>query len=430
MRRSQRTLLLLHWIPGLFLASAVWAQDVPAPTARPRVFFECSGPQCDENYYHTEITWVDWVREPQVAQVHVIVTSQVNGAGGREYILDFIGREASAAYQAQSRFQSLSTDSQREQLDGVAYTLALGLAQFANTAGFRSVARIEPFAETSDPNAPPEGIVAPDQVDDPWNLWTYRIRGEADFEGRQSRRHIDLDLAFNASRVTPTWKTTLGAAWNKIHQQIERTDGTTFDDTRMSWTVNLLGVYSIADHWSVGVRASPARSVLENQELRIQASPAIEYSVFPYEEATRRSLTAFYEVGPVYRKYFEETIYGKTSETIMKQALTIDFSERQPWGNASVTMSFSNYLSNFNRQRGSLFWNVVYRLTRGLNLNVNGELSRVRDQVYLAGAGLTEEQRLLALRDDATNYTYEFTVGLLWQFGSIFNNVVNNRFPE
>jgi len=63
-------------------------------------------------------------------------------------------------------------------------------------------------------------------------------------------------------------------------------------------------------------------------------------------------------------------------------------------------------------------------------VNVGASYSKVSDQLYLSGEGLTDEQRFLRLRNEATNYRASIRVGLSYQFGSIFNNVVNNRFSR
>jgi hypothetical protein len=75
-----------------------------------------------------------------------------------------------------------------------------------------------------------------------------------------------------------------------------------------------------------------------------------------------------------------------------------------------------------------LFGNVEYRLFRGFFLNIFGTFSRVRDQIYLARGGVTDEEILLRRRDLATDSEYNFRIGFTYAFGSIYNNVVNSRF--
>ena len=55
-----------------------------------KVFIDCDF--CDIDYIREEINYVNYVRDPKEAQVHVLITSQRTGSGGREYTLSFIGR--------------------------------------------------------------------------------------------------------------------------------------------------------------------------------------------------------------------------------------------------------------------------------------------------------------------------------------------------
>lgn len=56
-----------------------------------RVFLDC-GNDCDFDYLRREVTFVNYVRARQIAQVHVLVTQRDSGAG-EEWTLSFIGLE-------------------------------------------------------------------------------------------------------------------------------------------------------------------------------------------------------------------------------------------------------------------------------------------------------------------------------------------------
>src|SRR6266550_6244723 len=77
-----------------FAFSPLDAQDSTrtAQDSAVRVFLDCPDSFCDFDYYRTEITFVNWVRDRQFAQMHVLVTAQQTG-GGQEYTLAFIGLE-------------------------------------------------------------------------------------------------------------------------------------------------------------------------------------------------------------------------------------------------------------------------------------------------------------------------------------------------
>ena len=52
----------------------------------------------------------------------------------------------------------------------------------------------------------------------------------------------------------------------------------------------------------------------------------------------------------------------------------------------------------------------------------------IRDQLFLSAEGASDEEILLERRRLASDFDWNFGFGLSYQFGSIYNNVVNNRF--
>ena len=420
-----------HHGSRIVFAFSLLAGALPAAAQQngslPNVFFDCEGRNCNSQYYRTEINWVNWVNDRQVADVHVIMSSLTTGGGGREYQLDFLGIDDQAAYEDQLRFQTLSTDTDREQLDGIAHTLGIGIARFANTAGYREIV----FLQGPDPESSPEGgprrLVSQAEVDDPWNLWVFRVNGSGNLDGESTRDTRRLNGSFSASRVSPTWKVNFNGNVNYNRREFELT-GSTFVDTRTDWGFSPIVAYAVADHWSIGFQGQLARMTSLNQDFRAEFTPAIEYSFFPYEEATRRALTVFYKIGPAYRDYIEETLFGESSETRFEESLEIEFSQRQPWGDAGLTITGSHFLHDFERNNLSVRGDVDYRIVRGLSVNLRGNIAWVDDQIYLSAQGASDEETLLRLRRRATDFDYGLTIGFSIQFGSIFNNVVNNRF--
>jgi hypothetical protein len=101
---------------------------------------------------------------------------------------------------------------------------------------------------------------------------------------------------------------------------------------------------------------------------------------------------------------------------------------RQPWGTASGSVDFSQYLTNPGKYSISAFGGTNIRLFKGFSFNIFTELSRPRDQIYLAKGEATTEEILVRQRQLATNYQYFFNFGISYSFGSIFNNIVNPRF--
>src|SRR2546425_8140241 len=98
-----------------------------------RVFFDCPEFQsgCDLNYFRTEITFVNHVRAPEDADVHVLITSQTTGGGGTEYTIALIGRRRHTGQADTLRFVAGKTDTDQERRRGLTHTMRLGLWRYA-----------------------------------------------------------------------------------------------------------------------------------------------------------------------------------------------------------------------------------------------------------------------------------------------------------
>ena len=160
----------------------------------------------------------------------------------------------------------------------------------------------------------------------------------------------------------------------------------------------------------------------------MRVAPAVEYNVFPYSESTRRQLTITYAVGVNAFDYEETTIFDKQTEVLWDQALRLSFDTTQPWGVSGIAVEVSHFLNDPNQNRATGFGSLDFRIARGLSVYVWGQASRVRDQVFLSGADLSIEDRLVRRRQLATDFEYSMGLGVSIQFGSIFNNIVNSRF--
>ncbi len=129
-----------------FAFSPLAAQDSTrtAQASAVRVFLDCPDTFCDFDYYRTEITFVNWVRDRQFAQVHVLVTTQRTG-GGQEYTLSFIGLERFASEASalllghRSRgFWRSRTARRRKQLQRCAIRGTIGCFARSSTAIYRA----------------------------------------------------------------------------------------------------------------------------------------------------------------------------------------------------------------------------------------------------------------------------------------------------
>ena len=159
-----------------------------------------------------------------------------------------------------------------------------------------------------------------------------------------------------------------------------------------------------------------------------RSAPAIEYSVFPYSEYARRQLRLMYAAGVTHARYYEITLFDKFEETHPAHKAEVAFERQEPWGSAETRLEFSQYLHDLSKYRLEVSGELSWRITRGLSVNLDGGISRVRDQLALPRRDATQEEVLLRLRQLQSGFQINFDVGVTYSFGALYNNIVNPRF--
>jgi hypothetical protein len=145
---------------------------------------------------------------------------------------------------------------------------------------------------------------------------------------------------------------------------------------------------------------------------------------------SRRQFTLQYGLGVSFVRYEEETVFEVFEETIFEQSLTASLGLQQPWGSVFTSLTASHFLDDPSKNQMTLFGNASLRIVRGLSINFFGNVSRVRDRVFLARRGATDDEVLLRRRALETNFDYSMNISIRFTFGSIFNNIVNPRFDR
>ena len=386
---------------------------------RVRVFLDCGA--CDFDYLRQEIQFVDYVRDRADADVHVLTTTQNTGGGGTEYVFKFIGLGRFAGIDDELRYQSLQTSTRDERRSGYTQILKLGLVRYVAAAG-----AADQLTLVYRPNEPAGEPLTPQN--DPWNLWTFRVRGGGSVNGEQSSGGRNFNTSFSANRTTDLWKLNSSVNLNFRQNSYTLSDGEEIIDDSHDHNASVLLVKSLGDHWAAAVRGRWGSNTFVNQDRSLRAAAGVEYSVFPYRLSATKELTAQLTLGVSEFDYIDRTIYGKTREVVGDVFFITRFNAQQPWGSAGMAFETSAYLHDPARHRMEVDGNIDIRIFKGFSVNANGSTSRIRDQLYLKAGEATDEEILLRRRQLATGYRFRFSVGFSYTFGSIFNNVVNTRF--
>lgn len=394
---------------------------VPPPSAALRVYLDCRTWGCDRDLFITEVRFATLTRDRADADVHLLVTAMANGAGGRAITLQFIG---SGGFAGRSDTvittlpPNVADDRTRREIIRVA---KLGLVRYALTTPLAAGLRLD------DDAVPAAQREAQLRVSDPWNFWVVSIgaSGGSNAESRSSRGNAGASIS--ARRVTDAWKINLAANGNYRQSTYQLSDS-----TRASYILRDYGargriVRNSGTHWSTGVIGNIGHTDYANQDTYARLGATVEYSIFPWSEATTRQLVAAWQVAVQHFDYMQQTIYLKEHETLPNHQAIIAGSTRQPWGSIDVSANWSQYLNDVSKSHMGISGNASLRISRGLSLNLGAYASSVHDQLYLPKGDATDEQILTQQRALATSFVRGGSLSVTYTFGSIYNTIVNPR---
>ncbi len=400
-------------ILGFQNINSLMAQDIQKQTIS--VYIDCRT-RCPQSFIRDEINFVNYVRDQEDAEVHILINRQRTGSGGDEYILNFIGGKEYVGNDHTLRFFIAASDTDDEQRERLIQYLKVGLIRYIGEY---------PVAEDIQIAYKPIDVQEKPIIDN-WNYWVFEIGADTDLEGEETESELSLEGDFNAERITPNWKTRF-----ELDQDYERRTFKDDDSTRVFTTQirsgRLTVVKSLSDHWSAGASSLIRSSTRDNTQLLTNGSLALEYSVFPYEEFIRREILFIYRLTGGMYKYEEKTIYGETEEFLMQHQMSARVKFSQPWGEFRADVNGFAYMHDFEKNRLDTELRLNFRIFRGFSIYVSGEYAWIYDQLSIPAGEITDEEQLLDLRQRFTSYSYEVRVGLQFSFGSIFNNVVNPR---
>lgn len=370
------------------------------------------------DYIKKEIPFINYVRDLKEADLYIISTSQSTGAGGAEYTYFLVGQNAYTGMKDTVVVNSYTDDT--SDIIRIKQVKALKMALM------RYVLKT-PLADYFNINftQPVKESIAIDK----WKNWVFNVSLYGYLEGEQSYKASYLSGSFNSSHVTEKDKFEFYYSYNRRNTDYD-INGTIYNNFTKSQYGDLLYVKGLNDHWSLGFAGGATMSVYSNYDLSSYLSPAVEYDIYPYDEANRYQLRIQYKAGYEYRNYHDTTIYNKTKESLGFHSLRAAYRVVEKWGSVNVRFTWKNYLHDWSKNNLSMNGSMSIRVLKGFTVSLGTTLGLVHDQLSLVRGGATYEEMLLRRREIATQFTYYTYCQLNYTFGSIYTNVVNPRFED
>lgn len=378
-----------------------------------KVFIDCN---CDLNYIRQEIPYVNYVRDFREAEVYVLVTNQSTGGGGNKYTYSYQGLSKFQGMNDTLLFNTYPGETSSIIREGQVNILKMGLMRYIAHTPLRKEIEISHN----------ESLRA-EEVIDKWNNWVIDLQTSPRFNAEESYKTVNLFNSINISKITPDIKLELDLDHYFNRQRyIEEEEENTY--IRQSQSADILFVRSLGEHWSAGLQWRMGGSTQANFNMYQQIMPAVEYDLYPYSEATHRQLRVLYSAGYYYTNYIDSTIFNLTSEHRFMHEIRVAYRVQEKWGSVNLSLTGSNYLHDFSKNRIEIDGFIRIRILKGLSFSLGAEAAYINDRLNQRKGELTEAERLLRLKQQATNFEIGTSLGIYYTFGSIYSNVVNPRF--
>lgn len=394
---------------------------------RLKVFIDCTSTWCDMSYIRTEINLVDFMLDRIAADVHVLITEQGTGSGGRKYQLIYFGQNNFRYVKDTISFSTdpNATDFERRGL--LIKYLQLGLAPLiakTNQGAHATISLKKPDSGKKDTTT----VVKKD----PWNYWVFNVGVNGNYSADENYKSSSLSLNLSSNRVTDKLKTGF-SVWGNQNQTVFEIDNGSGGQEKIivknhDIRANQFMIASLGDHSSFGYQLGYSRSSFSNNKRRFLFETGLEFSVFPYKEVNTKFWTFSYVIDIRQNRYFDSTFYDKIEEVLFGHKAETNLTFNQKWGRLRLGAEYHSYLHDFSLYNVSVDVEVDVRITGGLSLNIYSFGALTRDQIFLPKGGATPQEVLTRRRQLASGYNIYTYFGLNYRFGSKLNNFVNPRF--
>ena len=397
----KKLILLLLFIPVIS-----FGQD-----QKLKVYLDC---RCDDNYIKQKTSFLEYVRDQDLADIEIIIRDIRTPTGTRSFEIQIDGNNEFKEISSSAIVSGFVTDTSGTLRDKLLNKLKLSLIPFLDKAKY--VINIDINSNFD------EDIIN----DDKWKNWVFELSGSYNNDKEESRKTNRYEIEFEIDKLTEDWRIGMEISRNESNRKFISNDDVYISNRK---TTSFRGrvIRSISDHFSAGIFLGAYQNTYENIDFNRYLEPALEYSFYPYRDVLSKEITLAYRIGTGKRNYIEKTIYGYEKQKLTSQKLSLNIRFRQKWGNISSYLNATQFLNDGTKKRLSLRSNLDIRVFEGLAVRFSGNINLIREQYSLAAGTTSIEELLLQQREIATDYKTNFSVGLSYTFGSIYNSIINTR---
>lgn len=403
----------------LFFAIIVTAQETSteekSTSKRLKIYVDENA--LDYNFLREKIKFADFVNDPLSADVHIIIVDEPTGSGGANYSIRFNSKTYKNILDFTLNVPTISDETAHNIRTLLSNAIIRGLMPFFNEtpeSGNYQLS-IEKNEET---------VVKNEILYDKWKNWVFRLSTTGGFDYEESKSGYNYSFKLYGDKVTDKLKINNYVYLKNEVNQYDNVDFVYRYNYKYAYTK---GVYSLSDHWSAGLTLFSIQSSYYNKRFSLSSLAAIEYNLYPWNESNEHVISLAYAAGFEKLYFYNKNYLGNFNESLLLHRLYVEVSNIKPWGEISVNISGSEYLTDLSLYNISFGANLSFRIIKGLSLTFDLLALSIHDQIYIPENSYSVEQIISGATKLPTTFEFNGSVGITYQFGSIYNNVVNRR---
>ncbi len=400
---------------GIFLSLSFYGQN----SQKLKIFYDCHAWSCNNTFIKQNLPEVEFVRDRNFADVHILMVSEANGSGGQTYQIDFLGQHDFKNIQEKLSFSTGSDTTQEQLRNKLLKYLQLGLMKFWIKNGLADKITLQIQTEKKQP----------EKEIDKWNNWVFKIGANGWFNGDSNSSYQNLNGYISAKQIKEKNKFMFSLRYN-LGKNTYQFGATEIESEKEFFYIGLSQIWGINQHWSYGLFTRFNRSKFSNYKSAVELYGGLEYNIFPYKESSKKSLIIATKIGGLYNKYFEKTVYNKFDEQLWRVKFFLNGNIVKKWGSLYAGFDYGAYMHDFKLNAMGFNLGTNLRIAKGLNFNTNAYYGISHDQINIAAGDRSLEEILLTQKELQSGFEYYFSIGLSYSFGSIYNSIVNPRFDS
>ena len=175
MHINHKTLIILFFVTISITDS--YCQDTLNKPQVLNFFLDCD--DCDFTFVRQELPFISFVRDPQLADIHILVTDSNTGSGGNMYFLNFIGLKGFKDLNYDYTVITKQSDTDNDIREALLKIIKIGVLPYYSKTSFINSINID--IEES------ENRVADDLVTDKWKKWVFRLSSGGELQKEESQ---------------------------------------------------------------------------------------------------------------------------------------------------------------------------------------------------------------------------------------------------